>query len=592
MSSLFRISTLCLLLLPMFLAAAGGSPDLLPADQVRRGMRGYGLTVFQGTTIEKFQVEILGVLYKTGAGSDLILARLSGGPLKQTGMIAGMSGSPVYVNGKLIGAVAYAWGFAKSTIAGITPIKEMLRIFRYDRSHTLPPFKMQGPGRTLLNDRQLGYRGSHFRPVATPLVFSGINPSLFSLLEERYSKMGFLPLLGGEAGKAINARAGTRLQPGSAVGVQLVGGDISMTGVGTVTWVGKQGILAFGHPMMQRGPCSFPMTTAWVHTLMPSLQLSFKMSSPLSVVGAIDQDRRTGIAGRLGKRAATIPVRLQLASSKGKAAFNFTVIRDELLFANLFGTVVLNTLINHSALYGRASYRIRYAFTLRDQKNGKRYPVRIKDTYATFMNAKGYLNSLVKLLGNLNQVLFNPYRPVRLEGIEVAVEAVPRIQAIEITDLRCDKKKVQPGETVTLRLQLRPFQGKPFWRKLSLTVPRNAQNGKIFFVASSALHERFFDRFFASGRYQPANLEQTVRLLNMNHNSGDLVIWSELAQKGLIVDGTEYPNLPDSMYKLLASSPATPIGKINARLRRIFPTNYFIYGLKLVLLEVDHSRYD
>ena len=313
----------------------------MPVQEIRRGMKGYGLSVFQGTKIERFSVKIIGVLRKTGSGSDLILARLKGGPLARTGVIAGMSGSPVYIKGKLIGAVAYAWGFSKETIAGITPISEMLQTFRYKKKKHHPGFRILGSGKTMLHNRSVASANASFRRVATPLVISGIQPGVFDLVSGEMKKLGFLPVLGGSAGGKMDTATANKLLPGSAVGVQLVGGDMNMTGIGTVTYNGPEGILAFGHPMMRRGFCSFPMTSAYIHTVMPSLNVSFKMGSPIRTVGTIHQDRSPAIAGTMGLKPDTIPVKLSLNYGGKKFRYKYTIIRDRQLFSRLLASVLL-----------------------------------------------------------------------------------------------------------------------------------------------------------------------------------------------------------------------------------------------------------
>ena len=212
----FMRKTLFLLLSAAFIFVSNSitaqkTPDFLPVSQIHRGMQGYGLSVFQGTTIERFSVKIIGILKKTGSGSDLILARLSGGPLAKTGVIAGMSGSPVYINGKLIGAVAYAWGFSKETIAGITPIHEMMQTFTYKKANQPQQFKFLHKGKTKIHGTEVASTTAAFRSVDTPLIISGIKPGVFGLIDKPLRSMGFLPVLGGGAGKVPDAKTADKL---------------------------------------------------------------------------------------------------------------------------------------------------------------------------------------------------------------------------------------------------------------------------------------------------------------------------------------------------------------------------------------------
>lgn len=583
-----------IIILTLFLCTLNSwaAPDtrFMDVDEVKRGMTGYGLTVFQGMRIERFQVEILGVLKKTGASSDLILARLSGGPLATTGVIAGMSGSPVYLNGRMIGAVAYAWGYAKDTIAGITPIREMLTTFNYKQAPPAAPFRME-EGTNLLHGQEVAYGPATFRPVATPVILSGISPAVYPLLDGPLKKMGFLPVLGGAAGDDIKAGDPGTLEPGSAVGVQLVSGDMSITGIGTVTYAGPEGILAFGHPMMVRGFCSFPMTTAWIHTVMPSLQVSFKMGSPLKLVGTVNQDRQPAIAGTLGTMPDTIPVKMDVSYGGTDSRYSYTIIRDKLLFPKLLSTVMLNTLTEKSAKMGELSCRLEYRLTFEETASGKTRDVTFTDSWAALDTMPSFSNALAQILNPMLYILFNPWAPVRLKNVDIKVQSLPDVRAIQITDLRADVKKVRPGDTITLRVELTPWQGEPFWQTVSLKVPHATRNGKIFFVVSGKAHERFYDRFFAPARHQPATLDHLLQIFNMDRDNSKLVVWSELYQTGLIIGGQQHPDLPESQFKLFAGSQSKAMGAINARLMKEYKTNYYIYGMKVIFMEVDYTRW-
>src|SRR5262249_2776114 len=332
-------------------AVLSGAAAQMPIGDVRPGMVGIGHTVFDATHVEEFKAHIIGVLENViGTHRNLILAKLEGGPLANTGVIAGMSGSPVFIDGRLVGAVSYALGaFSKEPIAGITPIAEMTDSTTF--SNVRPPgarVKVEYPltregltaaFRKALNwnrpfvdrpgDAQLsgvnnvmgvsgGDLGTLLRPIATPLVMSGFEPDVADLFTSAFRDQGFIPT-GGNV--AANARFGEKpyegpLKPGDAVGVMLVGGDLQLGATGTVTHIDGDRVYAFGHPMYNLGPTEFPMTRAYVYTVLPSLFSSMKLSSTGEVIGTVLQDRATAIAGRLGPPPRMIPVKLTLESSR------------------------------------------------------------------------------------------------------------------------------------------------------------------------------------------------------------------------------------------------------------------------------------
>src|SRR3954465_12973761 len=340
--------------------ALRGATTQMPIGEIRPGMVGIGHTVFDGTHVEEFKAHIIGVLENViGTHRNLILAKLEGGPLANTGVIAGMSGSPVYIDGKLVGAVSYALGsFSKEPIAGITPIAEMTDSTSF--SDVRPPgakVKVEYPltrdgltaaFRKALNwnrpfadrtgDAQLsgmssvmggngGDLATLLRPIATPLVMSGFEPEVADVFTPAFRDQGFIPT-GGHA--ATTARYGEKpyegpLKPGDAVGVMLVGGDLQLGATGTVTHIDGDRVYAFGHPMYNLGPTEFPMTRAYVYTVLPSLFSSMKLSSTGEVIGTVLQDRATAIAGKLGDGPHMIPITVSLQSARAaKQTFHFT----------------------------------------------------------------------------------------------------------------------------------------------------------------------------------------------------------------------------------------------------------------------------
>jgi len=572
-----------------------GVPIML-ASEVKKGMRGYGLTVFEGAAIERFDAEILGVLFNTGAKTDLILARLSGGPLAETGVVSGMSGSPVYIDGKLIGAVAYAWGFAKPPIAGITPIAEMLDTFSFEGRREAPPFKMEKATNTEINGLLYSSgQANAMRQVATPLVVSGVHPKVFPELSATLEQNGFLPVQGGEAGADIEAaQANLRLEPGSAVGVQLVGGDISMTGVGTVTWIGKgrdaDAVLAFGHPMMMRGDSSFPMTTAWIHAIMPSYNVSFKLGSALAPVGAIQQDRAAAIGGRIGLKADMIPVTLSFSMGAREREYRFSIIRDLALFPRLFASTVQSVILDNSAQYGMVSGSLEYAFTLRDTKSGRRETIRLKDGYASFMTSSAWQASLEAVVSPIMEAVYSDRVDASIEGIDISLCALPEIAAVEITGISADRKSVRPGDVVNLTVELTPWRGQPFTEQVRLKVPENTVNARIFFIASSTADERYWDRYFGEAKYEHNSFDSLVRALSISHDPSELAIWSELYQGGITMGDENLPNLPESRFAMLARSSAPRMGFLNGRLRSLYPTTHLLYGMQYIILDMDYDK--
>ena len=305
------------LLFLFYLSVPVLATEYMPTHEIQAGMKGIGKTVFQGTQVDSFEVEILGVMRNVRPRGDIIIARLSGGPLEKTGIIAGMSGSPVYIHGKLIGALAFAWPFSKEPIAGITPISEMLQIVQWvsrlegeeDQEMGMVEDLKFEISEDILSHNDLRYPHSTFEmtPIQTPLILSGFDERSLKDARQLFEPLGLLPVQGGIAGEE-NSPDADALVPGSAVGVQLISGDARAGALGTVTERKGKQILAFGHPFLWTGEVDFPMTKGYIHSILPSQVISFKMGSPGKVVGRLIQDRRAGIFGKIGEYSKMIPV--------------------------------------------------------------------------------------------------------------------------------------------------------------------------------------------------------------------------------------------------------------------------------------------
>src|SRR5713226_6345637 len=328
------LATLVAALVPLSPALA---QSIFPFEKIRPGMTGTGRTVFEGSRIDEFSVRVLGVLENAlGPRQSVILARLEGGPLDKTGVIAGMSGSPVFIDGQLVGAVAYSFPFGKEPIAGITPIGEMIEATRLQTpraasARAAPPWGPGGPAGPLDREAMMAalrrplraiapgsfageplppvLAGATLAPLALPLVFSGFDPATFEWARGVFSGLGFAPVLGASAA-GVPPDALPDLKPGGAVAVSLIEGDLDLSVTGTVTHIEEGRLYAFGHPFFNLGPTQFPLRGAYVYSIFPSLQQSWKISAALEPVGTMDQDRTTAIAGRLGAAPRMIPAQV------------------------------------------------------------------------------------------------------------------------------------------------------------------------------------------------------------------------------------------------------------------------------------------
>jgi len=358
-------------------APVARSDEILPFSEVKVGMKGEGRSVFEGTRVSRFDAVVIGLMENIAPKRNLILVRLSGEPVDRTGVLEGMSGSPIYVDGRVIGAVAYSWEFSKEAIAGVTPIEEMLEVQKRGsgepgRSRTVPALPGASPLSALFRPNDLvrhfdnylseggasAERVASLTPIRLPLSFVGFPARLIDRLSPDLARAGLIPVQAGIAGKGQGVT--TPLVPGSAVAAKLVKGDVEISAVGTVTFRDGDRILAFGHPLLNLGPTSLPMSSAVVHTLLPSLSASFKIASATQdEAGSILQDRNVGIAGLTGVPARLIPVRVEISGNTDRPQrFGFDVMEDSFLTPYLI-YASLNAIVSSSQKdYGETTVKV------------------------------------------------------------------------------------------------------------------------------------------------------------------------------------------------------------------------------------------
>ena len=538
----------------------------LPLDQVRPGMMGVGRTVFKGTTLEEFKVEVLGVMRNVLAPKrNLILARLEGGPLAKTGVIAGMSGSPVYVDGKLMGAVSYSLGqFSTEPIAGITPIAEMidatqmpvapravrpvainfpaapqdlLSIWSRDlgRSTTF----VDTPSQALLlsgASADLSRMGAMLRPIAVPMIAAGFDAAVIDPVSPALAAAGFVPMSNSQAQPASTA---TRpLQPGDAVGVAMLTGDFELGATGTVTHVDGERVYAFGHPLYNLGPTAFPMTRAEVQVVLPSLMSSSKLASFGEVVGTMQQDRATAIAGRLGPAPSMIPMSVTLNSDRGPSrTFNFGIVRDFTFTPLLAFLSVANVLQSYERGAGPASYAIRGSASVEAAGDLAFEDIFSGDQPASLASAY--------VAAPLTALLKNVGEDVTIGKIALVIDASEQQRSARIERVWLDTIRPRAGQRATVNVALRSSQGEEIVKQVPIQVPANV-TGSLQLVVADAPRTAADDRQNARGA-DAQRASQIVRNFNKSRRNNRLYVRLTSNDPGAVVNGEPMAGLPPSV---------------------------------------------
>jgi hypothetical protein len=597
-------------------ALAGPKPEnYWQVDDVRAGMKGHGRTVMKGTKVESFEAEVLGVLKNTSPGRDLVICRLSGLNLEKTGVIAGMSGSPIYLDNKLLGAVAYAWPFGKEPIAGVTPFCQMHGFVEAFEQRDLA--EQTKPARVGL-DRPLTINGQRFDavtvaqtfddpepraadglwmvPLRTPLSATGFTPHSLKLLSDRCGKFGLVPMQGGGASaKVAEEEKDTPLEAGGPLAIALISGDFDLSGIGTVTHLEGNRVYGWGHPFMSLGGCDFPLMTGYIHAIYPRQTVSFKMGSPLKTVGVINADVSTCIAGWLGKKPDMLPVRMSVAlrdpNPENKIlpkTFNVQVARHRSLLANL----VFTALTNSVDMEGELPEELTADLMVRIEIEGQA-PLVIQDKFSGFSGGRAP-SALYSQVGAVVNILTNnPYKPVRITGIACETQICRGRRTADVEAVELDSDTYAPGDTVKAAVFLRPYQGARQRVPVELKLPADLPEGSYIATVCDDLQNARLTLRDNPTLAIPQKLSQLLEALHVQTSAKrtNLVLRLPTGPTGVTVEGQALTQLPGSMVQILGSGKRTGAQTVHSALVSRQPTEWVIQGTEVVRFTVTrHSK--
>ena len=589
--------------------------QIMPLSEVRAGMKGYGLTVFKGTKIEKFDVRVLGILRKANNGRDLILVKLSGGPItgRHANIIQGMSGSPVYINGRIIGAVAYGQGFPKEPIGMLTPIEDMLDSL--DPKLPARPSGMSSPVTTLSSPITVDGRAIRrveirdpgsartapadtlvMTPLMTPLMVSGMSSRGIAKLAELLEPYGIVPMAGPGA-KADPVPV--QFKPGAAVGMSLATGDIDMTAVGTLTYRRGSRIVAFGHPMLGLGPIDAPMTTAYVHDVFPGYQASSKIASPMKVIGRIFQDRPWSVGGEIGKLPKMIPVTVDVDDRAlgRKRTLHVNVLNHPLLATRFLLMVSAEALSEVHGFPGDAMAKVK--LEINADQVGK-----IVRSNMYFDPASVEIAAMDDLQGLLNILANNRFYPLDVKAVHMSVEIEAGRKTASIERIFVDKSKFEPGETIKVGVELRPYKADKVVKTIQVAVPETAPDGKVTLQVRGGMSggegqmvitlpsDSEIPRIIApsGGAAIADNIRQMIDKYLEREKNNEMVAKLLFPGSAVNVSGEKLSNLPDTVANVMKSSKSSSLRLEREEVKVVQPMDYILTGSQSLSIMVQRRR--
>jgi hypothetical protein len=586
-------------------------PAIITLDQIHEGMKGTALTVFQGVKPEPMEVEVLGVMRNVnGPKGDIILVRLHGTKPEYTGVVAGMSGSPVYFDGKLAGALAFRIGeFSKEPIAGVTPIEEMLAIDALDRRPS--PARASTPGNPQnanpqnvisQNVSSQSHEGStqtaapgdgstlpvqnynsYLRPIDTPLVFNGFSNDTLQRYGSQFAAAGIMPVMG--IGSSSNAKQPEPIEAGSAVSAILVRGDMDIAATCTVTYVDPQRLLACGHPLLQFGEVDMPMTKATVLATLPSPMNAFKIVNTTETIGAFVQDRQNGIMGTPGRESKMIPVTVAMHSGIATKEFHYEILNN----ARLSPLAMMATVFQ--ALHGTNEYGEDITYRMNGVLSVKGYPdVTLRNMFAPQDNGQPAAASAAATIGDrFGRIYTNQFEVPDISGVKLDFDLVRERRSARLEAARTDMTEARPGDQIMVETVIRPYRGESLVRQIPIRIPTSTSKGTLRILISDG---DTLDRMHRGTTMmnRGMGLAPTIALLNKERaNDRVYVSLIESDPEAMIADKI-MPTLPLSVMNVMENMRGTQdmvvLGESSVSEASTEPLDYVVSGAQMLTISI------
>jgi hypothetical protein len=563
-----------LLLLAVEIARA---VDPISVDEIRAGMTGHGLTVVRGTTPERFEVEILGVLRQVQPSRDMVLARCRGLGMEKSGVAGGMSGSPVYIGERLLGAIAYTWEFGLEPIAGITPYQQMVTLTNRPPETASTPIPWEG------RDEARG----RLVPVKTPIVVRPLSSAMQESLRKELTPWNLVPLQGGAAGNGEEEKI--TLVPGSAMAVGMVVGDVQVTALGTVTAIEGDRVYALGHPFLQLGRCDLPLMGASVHAVLPLQSASMKLGSPLARVGRIDADVSTGIAGTIGGKSRTIPVTIQVRgpTSSGPRTLHCEVAWVPALFSSLFVTTLAAGLDAEGQAPAELTVRLRAKLFFASNE-----VIEIDKVFSgeSIAGPAGLTTAISSIASLISKGVNNRMSPLILESVECHAEVEARRTSATIVQAWMEPAEVRAGDSTAVIVEFRPYRSSQAneRRRYTWNVPEDWPVGEYRMEVLSGTADFSLELRRRPKLGEPLSMGELWTALREEASSRptDLVLRIEKKEQTAAMADTELPHLPASVAAVLQSNQKSSTRMVTDVVRMREETPWPLEGSKSLTLRV------
>ena len=557
---LFNLSLFAQNLLP----SPPDNPQVIPMSEITEGMEGVGYTVIHGTNVEPFKVKVISVLRKMWHGSDAILIELEGLNLEHSGTVAGMSGSPIYFDGKIAGALAFGWNYAKDPIAGVTPIEEMYKLYNDTNASKVASISKNS--------------------LQTPLMFSGFNGDSFLEYSDKFKEMGFYPMQAGGSISDINQSG--KFLFGDSVAIVLIDGDFSIAGVGTVSHTDDEKFLLFGHSMWSKGRLRAPVSRAYINHIVASTASSFKIGAAYSnYLGYTVYDGTFGVSGVYGEvpENTMIPVNLQVEDQSFlNKDFNFRVLNDPTYFSYLLSMAIYTAVTSSAGSDEDGVFSVSYEI----ETDYFEEPYKVTDRILSYSSKDAFKTAIEQLIAPVDFFIYNNFNRVGIKSIKLSIKR-SNLEYAFLNDITLLEPKAKAGETIHLRVGITPYGKEKTYINIPVKLPVNLTTDVYSIYAANEYIYNYAERLFMPNKYKIRSLDDVMRIYGKSYDDKALKVWLYSSARGVQIGKDSFPMLPISKYGVMANNYTSDKASVINAIEGQFDMPYSILGLMKIDIIIE-----
>lgn len=540
------------------------NPQVIPISEITEGMEGVGYTVIHGTNVEPFKVKVISVLRKMWHGSDAILIELEGLNLEHSGTVAGMSGSPIYFDGKIAGALAFGWNYAKDPIAGVTPIEEMYKLYNDTNASKVASISKNS--------------------LQTPLMFSGFNGDSFLEYSDKFKEMGFYPMQAGGSISDINQSG--KFLFGDSVAIVLIDGDFSIAGVGTVSHTDDEKFLLFGHSMWSKGRLRAPVSRAYINHIVASTASSFKIGAAYSnYLGYTVYDGTFGVSGVYGEvpENTMIPVNLQVEDQSFlNKDFNFRVLNDPTYFSYLLSMAIYTAVTSSAGSEEDGVFSVSYEI----ETDYFEEPYKVTDRILSYSSKDAFKTAIEQLIAPVDFFIYNNFNRVGIKSIKLSIKR-SNLEYAFLNDITLLEPKAKAGETIHLRVGITPYGKEKTYINIPVKLPVNLTTDVYSIYAANEYIYNYAERLFMPNKYKIRSLDDVMRIYGKSYDDKALKVWLYSSARGVQIGKDSFPMLPISKYGVMANNYTSDKASVINAIEGQFDMPYSILGLMKIDIIIE-----